>query len=192
MLDSGDRPHWARGALERRFRLLPLDTLDLPSSPGSARLILMAQPRALLPQENVALDRWVRGGGRVLLFADPMLTLDSAYPIGDRRRPQDIALLSPILARWGLVLRFDEGQPAGWRESAGRSLPVNLSGTLAIAPGGHDASCAIEDDALIANCRIGAGRAVIVADAALLEPRDDSDGRKARCLDQLLDEARGG
>jgi hypothetical protein len=187
MLDSRDRPHWAKAALERRFRLHPLDTLD---APGALRLIVMAQPRALLPPENVALDDWVRGGGRLLIFADPMLTFDSAYPVGDRRRPQDIALLSPILARWGLELRFDEAQPGGWRESAGRGLPVNLAGTLALIPGGHEARCTIGDGGLVARCGIGAGRALIVADAALMEPREDRDGGKARMLDGLLDEAR--
>ena len=50
----------------------------------------------------------MRGGGRVLLFADPMLTRHSAFALGDRRRPQDVVLLSPILARWRLELQFDE------------------------------------------------------------------------------------
>ena len=67
---------------------------------------MMIQPRPLSPQENVALDNWVAAGGRLLLFADPALTEDSAFAIGDRRRPQDVVLLSPILARWGLELEL--------------------------------------------------------------------------------------
>lgn len=191
MLAGPAKPHWVRLALERRYRLIPLDTLNIHgAAPASTRLLMMAQPRPLSPQENVALDRWVRGGGRLLLFADPMLTFDSVWPIGDRRRPQDIVLLSPILARWGLELRFDEAQPAGLREIAGRGLPVNLPGRLVSVPGGHDARCFLSDAGLVARCRIGAGGALIVADAALLESGGDDDGRRAAMLDRLLDEAR--
>jgi hypothetical protein len=116
-----------------------------------------------------------------------MLTADSTYALGDRRRPQDIVLLSPILARWGLELRFDEDQPAGEhdaaRESAGAALPVNLPGQFASRPGGHDARCAIVREGLVARCRIGRGRALIVADAALFEP-SDADGKRAAALDR--------
>lgn len=193
MLRTDAPPHWARRALEARYTLVARDTLVAP--PMDARFLLLAQPRPLAPQENVALDDWVRAGGRLLLFADPMLTADSAYGLGDRRRPQDIVLLSPILARWGLELRFDEGQPAGEhdaaRESAGAALPVNLPGQLAQRPGGHDAHCTILREGLVARCRIGRGSAVIVADAALFEP-SDADGRRAAALDALLDQAFAG
>ena len=187
LLQQDAPPHWARAVVERRHRIVPLDTLVRLEG---LRALLVAQPRALLPQENVALDRWVRGGGRVLLFADPMLTWDSAFPVRDRRRPQDVALLSPILARWGLDLRFDERQPAGLREIAGSALPVNLAGAFALRPGGV-ARCRITDAGLVAQCRIGAGRAVIVADSALLEPGENA-GAGAAALDSLMDRAFGG
>lgn len=185
LLASPEPPHWARGELEARYRILPLDTLP---GPRDLRFLLIAQPRPFSPDENVALDDWVRRGGRVLLFADPALTWDSQYPIGDRRRPQDVVLLSPILGRWGLELLFDDGQPGGERESAGNDLPVNLPGQLARRPGGVDAVCDIGPERLIARCRIGKGRALIVADAALLEPVDSPDSR-AESLRRLADEA---
>lgn len=187
LLDAGRQPSWVRQALEARYRLVPLDTLR-PSA--RLRLLLLAQPRPLAPQENVALDGWVRGGGRVLLFADPMLTWDSAFAIGDRRRPQDVVLLSPILSHWGLDLRFDESQPAGLREIVGSPLPVNLAGSLTLAPGGTG-QCHITDAGLVAECRIGAGKVVVVADAALLEPGDPT-GKAAPLLDSLLDRAFAG
>jgi hypothetical protein len=193
MLRADAPPHWARRVLEAHYTLVARDTLLAP--PLDARFLLLAQPRPLAPQENVALDDWVRAGGRLLLFADPMLTADSTYTLGDRRRPQDIVLLSPILARWGLELRFDEDQPAGEhdaaRENAGAALPVNLPGQFAPRPGGHDARCAIVREGLVARCRIGRGRALIVADAALFEP-SDADGKRAAALDSLLEAAFAG
>lgn len=185
MLATAQPDHWAREVLDAQFTVTPRDTLMLPA--GETRLI-MAQPRPLSPQENVALDTWVRGGGRVLLFADPMLTYESAFPLGDRRRPQDVALLSPILARWGLELRFDDAQPGGEREIAGTDFPVNLAGTLATVSGGHRSTCRIEQAGLVATCAIGRGAALIVADAALLEPADPN-GRRAAALRRLISSA---
>lgn len=174
------QPHtgWVRGALERRFELVPLDTLAAPEGSASLALddvdlALLAQPRALSPQENVALDEWVRAGGHALVFADPLLTSESRFAIGDRRRPQDVILLSPILARWGLELQFDPEQERGERTIATDlvALPVHLAGTLnRIEDGGTGAgACWIAYDRLFAQCAIGRGKATIVADAALFE-----------------------
>lgn len=177
-LDTRSAPHWARTALEQDFRLVPLDTLDRRSL-APLHQLLLAQPRALSGEENVALDDWVRGGGRVLLFADPMLTAQSRFPIGDRRRPQDVILLSPILHRWGLDLRFDEDQPPGERNVAG--IPVELAGTFAAVPpaGGAPARCTIVAAGLLADCAIGRGHALVVADAALLDPQRGSGAGRA-------------
>lgn len=131
---ADERPqHWALAALTSAGTLTPLDTLadasgNLPLPRDG--LLVLAQPRPLTPQENVALDRWVREGGSVLLFADPMLTAPSRYALGDPRRPQDTVLLSPILARWGLRLEFDDAQPADERLVATDfgAIPVALAG----------------------------------------------------------------
>lgn len=183
-LDAGQQPTWVRAELEHRFVLRSLDTLlDL----GGLHALLLAQPRPLDPAENVALDRWVRAGGRLLLFADPMLTAPSRFPIGDRRRPQDVVLLSPILTYWGLDLTFDEDQPAGLREIAGSGLRVDLAGRLARRPG---APCRIEREGLVAACTLGRGEVLVVADAAVLDIGDSSRWRGA-ALASLLDEAFG-
>lgn len=160
--------HWARRVLEQDFVLVPLDYLSAEAL-APHRLLLMAQPRGLSAEENVALDGWVRGGGHLLLFADPLMTGHSHFAIGDRRRPQDVALLSPILTHWGLELQFDEDQPAGLRMSAlaGQPIPVNLPGRLATVAG--DTPCRVLGEALVADCALGAGRVLIVADAALLD-----------------------
>lgn len=187
MLASTEQVHWARDVIEQHGKVVALDTLLGLSAYERA---IIAQPRPLAPEENVALDSWVRDGGHLLMFADPMLTGESAFPIGDRRRPQDVVLLSPILARWGLELRFDDAQAAGEREDAGAGLLVNLPGHFAAIPGGHEARCQLNEGALVARCRIGKGRAVIVADAALLEGSGDPGLRKNQ-FENLLDDAFG-
>ena len=173
--------HWAREVLERSYDLTPVDTLDAEGLAGK-RYLLLAQPRALSGSENVALDVWVREGGRVLLFADPLYTGHSEFGIGDRRRPQDVALLSPILARWGLALHFDDtaNDALHQRDTPYGSLPIEYAGTLRSAPSEHaDAECAFKAEALIADCSVGQGRALIVADATLLAEPDGEEALMA-------------
>lgn len=185
-LDGSGPPHWARTALEADHRLVPLDTL---STEGLGRLdrVIMAQPRPLAPAENVALDDWVRGGGRLLLLADPMLTEHSRFMVGDKRRPHDVALLSPILRRWGLELQFDEDQPEAERSVrfGGEAIPIQLAGEFQIIAAGAPADCAIESDSLIARCRIGKGVALVVADAAVLGAEREPGAAQAG-LDRLM------
>jgi hypothetical protein len=179
------RQSWVRQELENRFALEPLDTLDDASLAGIDRLVL-AQPRALSPSENVSLDGWVRRGGKLLLFADPMLTRHSRFPVGDRRRPQDVALLSPILAHWGLELLFDEGQGAGTRivEVQGMTLPVDLSGSFKLSRQG---SCTLMASGLLARCGIGKGRVLALADAAVLDdPESESLAGRRGALGKLI------
>ncbi|MFM6931632.1 MAG: Gldg family protein, partial [Novosphingobium sp.] len=124
-------PHWARGVLEARDAVVPLDRIAGDTLRG-VDLAVLAQPRPLAPDEMAALDRWVRGGGKLLLFADPMLTAHSIFPVGDKRRPQAIAMIDPLLAHWGLELGFDDAAAEGEAvvRAAGLSLPVNLPGAL--------------------------------------------------------------
>lgn len=179
--------HWAVSVLEERGALRPLDRVT--PLPQDLALLVMAQPRPLSPDENVVLDKWVRGGGRVLLFADPMLTQHSQFAIGDRRRPEGTVLLSPILARWGLTLQFDEAQPAGAQaiELFGQPVSVNLAGHFVPAAGASQ--CRVYAEGLAVRCRVGAGAVLAVADAALLEPAfGESAEHRAAVLDAMLDD----
>ena len=184
MLKTPARPHWAKAVLEARGGVVPVDSL---AQLRGFDTLVMAQPRPLSPEENVALDGWVRGGGRVLLLADPMLTAPSAFALGDRRRPQDVVLISPILARWGLRLDLVDGQPFGQQAQTlfDMAVPVNLPGRFALLEG---APCTLAAEGLAAECRVGKGRVLAIADAALLEQGDSSDeGARAALFDALLD-----
>ena len=188
-IEAQAKPHWARNALERRYRLVRLTDESL----GQLHDLLMAQPRALAPAENVALDEWVRGGGRLLLFADPLLTEHSAFPLGDKRRPQGAALLSPILAHWGLELVFDDGQSQGEREVEllGAKLPVEQAGRFELAAPAAEPACKLLARGLAVRCEIGRGQALIVADAALLDREGTDLAHRADVLLQLAAEAYG-
>lgn len=166
--DAGSAPHWAASALESRYRVEPLDILA-PDALAGIDVLLLAQPRILTPAENVALDDWVRAGGHTLVMADPRLVGDYGFPLGDPRRPLDTAMLSPILGRWGLELTHD---PAA---DTVRTVPMG-SAQMAVAAAGafrllasEDASCSLALEGLLARCRVGEGRVVLLADATLLE-----------------------
>jgi hypothetical protein len=175
--------HWARAQLEARYTLRPLDTLSADSLAG-LDFLLLAQPRALSGPENVALDAWVRDGGLLLLFADPLLTGESRFPIGDRRRPQGAVLLSPILDHWGLRLEFDDSRPEGLVLADGR-IPVNLPGAFV-----SNGDCIVESDGILARCAVGKGRVLAVADSALLDLYEPHAAAPA-ALDWLLGESFG-
>jgi len=188
LLGGRGASHWARDQIETRFTVEPLDTL-MDQNLAAVNILLLAQPRALSAEENVALDAWVRGGGRLLLFADPMLTGETRFAIGDRRRPQDVILLSPILSHWGLELQFDVDRPAGvaTAEVDGMAIPVDLAGHLVPR---SDSGCEAAADGVLARCRIGQGQVVVLADAALLDLHNPPAGSPA-ALDWLIEQTFG-
>ncbi len=171
MLEDEGETDWVRTELEKEFELVPLDTLEADALEGLDR-VLLAQPRALAPSENVAFDRYLADGGKAVIMADPMLTRHSEFGIGDRRRPQDVVLLSPIFQRLGVELLFDEGQRQGERimQQSGQEFPVNLAGRFeARESGASSRSCFVLEDGLLAQCVNGGGEAYLYADAALLD-----------------------
>lgn len=184
---------WPRAVIERQHRLVPLNTLAGGGALDGVDAVMLVQPRPLTPGENVALDRWVRDGGHALVFADPMLTEDSRFGLGDKRRPQDVALLSPILSRWGLELLVDDADPDGERvieDPLAGGVPVHLPGRLRAIEGTGEAAdqCTTGAGALIARCRIGRGKVTVVADAALFEHASESpDAVREAALERLVD-----
>ena len=164
------KPHPVYARLQTRYDIRPLDNFDtLNKSPVS--LVLLAQPRALGPSELVKLDAWVRAGGRILILADPALQWGSLYPLGDKRRPLFTSLLSPLFSHWGLelVLPMTDEQAVVLREVDGLSIRTQTPGEWLPKTGKVSATCAIASHRLLADCRIGKGRALLVADADLLD-----------------------
>lgn len=190
---------WQRAALERAYTLEPLDTLspipglgpDAPETDPLAGLtrIAIIQPRGLSPADNVALDGWVRAGGRLLMVLDPALTGDYDLPLGDPRRPVDSALIPPVVGRWGLAVRFDEAQePAvAERALAKAVLPLALAGEVTITDPAA-AACTLLAGGAAARCRVGEGTVTLVADAALFE-HPELGGEGAARLIAVLAEA---
>lgn len=189
-----DRPlPWPRVAIEQHHRLVPIDTIAGEGALDGIDALMLVQPRPLSPGENVALDQWVREGGQALLFADPVLTEESRFALGDKRRPQDVALLSPILSRWGLELQFDETGQEGEQlveDAVAGPVPVHMAGRLRLVQGASEAAdqCELGAQALIARCRIGKGKVTVIADAALFELADNEpDNLRRAALARLVD-----
>ncbi len=171
---------WQRTALARSYALEPLDTLspipalaaDQPEIDPLAglRRIAIIQPRGLSASDNVALDSWVRAGGRLLLVLDPALTGEYDLPLGDPRRPVDTALIPPVVARWGLAVSFDEDQAVAVTSArlGETALPLALSGAVTIIDP-KAADCTLLASGAAARCRVGRGEVTLIADAALFE-----------------------
>jgi hypothetical protein len=176
-LQGGGSP--ALKALDTRYRVVPISVTDRTEL-GKGRLLLMARPLAQPAEDLVALNQWVRNGGRVLLLADPMLEWPSSRPLGDPLRPPPIFMDTGLLAHWGL--RLDAPDERGVRaEKLGGYDVVTMS------PGALHGGCDISADGLVAHCRIGKGAATVVADADLLDTQN-LGGRAAHNLDGLLSE----
>lgn len=164
------KPHPVYARLQQRYDVQPLDSFDVLAD-KKLSLLVLAQPRALAPAELVQLDNWVRGGGRLLVLADPALQWGSLYSIGDKRRPLFTSLLSPLFSHWGieLVLPMTDEQAMVLREVDGVTIRTQTPGEWLSKAGGAGADCDIADNKLVADCVVGKGRAILVADADLLD-----------------------
>ena len=165
--------------LEERYKLVPISVTD-PTELAKGRLLLMAHPLAQPAEDLVALDDWVRRGGRVLLLADPMLEWPSNRPLGDPLRPPPMFMDMGLLAHWGLKLDSPDERGPARRNLGGFDI-------LTVSPGSLSGRCQISPDRLVARCAVGQGEATVVADADLLNA--DALGRAARHnLDGVLSE----
>jgi hypothetical protein len=163
-LQSGGSPALTR--LQQRYRVRPIGVADAASL-GKGRLLLMAQPRAQPAEALVELDRWVRGGGHVLLLADPRLDWPSERPLGDLLRPPPMFADTGLLGHWGLTLAGPD------------SVELGDPGMLR-----SQGNCELAEEAATAHCRIERGRATVIADADFINAETpDSDG-----LDRLVAE----
>ena len=151
----------AMKALGARYRVVPISVTGAAEL-AKGRLLLMAHPLAQPAEDLVALDEWVRGGGRVLLLADPVLEWPAERPLGDPMRPPPMFTDTGLLAHWGLRLDASDRPGKGIEELGGFRVVTR-------SPGRLYGSCDLGDDRFVASCRIGKGEAVVVADADFLD-----------------------
>jgi hypothetical protein len=176
-IDGGGSP--TLKALQSRYRVLPISVTSAAEL-SKAPLLLMAHPPAQTPENLLALDAWVRNGGRVLLLADPMLEWPSSRPLGDPLRPAPMFMDTGLLAHWGLKLDAPDRRGPEVRRLGGLDV-------LTVSPGRLSGKCDVSPDGLVAHCPLGRGEATIVADADLLDSQDLGPGA-AHNLDGLLGE----
>jgi len=166
-------------ALETRYRVRPVATTDAKTL-SQARVLLMAHPLAQPAEALVDLDRWVRGGGRLLLLADPALDWHSDLPLGDSRRAPPAFADTGLLSHWGLRLDAPDERGPMQRRVGGHEI-------LTVSPGTLTGRCAITRDRAVARCRIGQGQVTVVADADFLNV-EDLDGPIEQNLGAMLAE----
>lgn len=149
--------------LEQTHRIALVDSLADHVPPAGAALLL-AHPRALAPRDLVAIDAFVRGGGRAVILADALSGWPAPHPTGDSRNPPVTSLLTPLLDHWGITLgAAPAGEAAAQGVDAGdRRLRLFSAGRFE-APG-----CTTQASRHIAHCGIGAGEVWLVGDADLL------------------------
>lgn len=155
----------ALAALEARMPVAFVDSLVDNPPPAGGRLLL-AHPRALAPRELVAIDAFVRGGGRAVILADALSQWPPAFPLGDSRNPPVTSLLTPLLDHWGLKL-------AGAEAGDNRMVDVDVGvRRLRLASAGRfdplPPGCTSQANGRVAHCRIGEGEVWLVGDADLL------------------------
>lgn len=146
--------------LGEAYRVSPISVTS-PSELAIGNLLLMAHPQAQTAENLVALDDWVRRGGRVLILADPLLEWPSKRPLGDPLRPSPMFMDTGLLAHWGL--RLDAP-----RERGEQIRNLGSYRIVTVSPGHLAGTCDVRDDGLEARCTIGKGHAIIVADADFL------------------------
>ena len=165
MITAGAADDPALARLEVAGPVLLVDSLvDHVPQPG-ARL-LIAHPRALAPRELVAIDLFVRGGGRAVVLADALSGWPSAYALGDPRNPPVTSLLTPLLDHWGVTLAAapaDQSQVQAV-DVDGARLNLFSAGRLERLP----STCRAFAGRRIAHCRIGEGEVWLVGDADLI------------------------
>ncbi|MFM6854539.1 MAG: Gldg family protein, partial [Sphingopyxis sp.] len=158
--------------LRAQYAVRPVDAVDAALL-AQSDVILLAHPAALPPQQLVAIDAWVRAGGAAVVLADPLSHWPPVHPLGDPRNPPITSLLTPLLAHWGLVLDAPQGLVPRMTQVVvdGQRLRLFSAGQWRLT-GPQCAIVPVVPAAVhtVAECRIGRGRALLVADADWLHP----------------------
>ncbi len=165
MIAAGARDDPALARIDAAGPVALVDSLvDHVPPPGGT--LLLAHPRALAPRELVAVDAFVRGGGRAVILADALSGWPAPRPLGDPRNPPVTSLLTPLLDHWGVTLG---AAPVG--ETAAQAYDVDGFRLRLFSAGRFERlppGCSVFAGRRIAHCPIGAGEVWLVGDADLL------------------------
>ena len=170
-----------RASLESDFDLLGIAATG-EQELAQGDLLLMAHARAQTSENLVALDDWVRAGGRLLLLADPGFAIDRGPPTLGGDYPPPFFTDTGLLGHWGLLLE-------GPLDFGTATLEIEGVEVLTRAPGTFRKvgdECELEADGFIADCTIGKGRALIVADADFIIEADEAGAANRQALQALL------
>jgi hypothetical protein len=180
-LDAAASP--ALTALQGRYRVAPISVTDTATL-ARHRLLLMAQPRAQPGEMLVALDHWVRSGGRAAILADPVLEWPTSKPLGDLTRPPPAFSDTGLLGHWGLQLEAPETLGPATFEAEGKPVHTFSPGTLRAG----NSNCKIAAGGLVARCRVGKGQAIVIGDADFLNVQGRRKPARSANLEFLLRE----
>jgi ABC-type uncharacterized transport system involved in gliding motility auxiliary subunit len=100
-------PEWIlHSELRNRFdlRTLPFDVKEIPNE---IEALLVVHPRNLPENTARAIDVFMRRGGRLLAFLDPLSPFDNKGPVGMFVAPQS-SNLEPLLSAWGIQFTADK------------------------------------------------------------------------------------
>ncbi len=155
--------------LRQLFEIQKLSN-DMESVPEDLDVLVVVHPKDLPQRVLYAIDQFVLGGGRALVFVDPFAEADQANPMGlpPGGSRSDIA---PLLDTWGLALADDtvaadlRYAPRVRTERDGRVITVDYPVWMNLPPEGFNA-----DDLVTADL----GN-VVLATAGVLE-RGERDG----------------
>ncbi|TFY92039.1 ABC transporter [Pseudomonas kairouanensis] len=86
--------------LHRHFDVLELEP-DADHVPARTKALMVVHPRRLPEQTLYAVDQFVLGGGKVMMFIDPQ----SNRQLEETRSP---AVLDGLLASWGVAMKSDK------------------------------------------------------------------------------------
>jgi hypothetical protein len=165
MIAEGANEDPALARLEAAGPVSLVDSL-VDNVPPRGGALLLAHPRALAPQELVAIDAFVRGGGRAVVLADALSGWPARHPLGDPRNPPVTSLLTPLLDHWGVALG---AAPIG--EAQAQAVDVDGARLRLFSAGRFDRlppHCRAYAGRRIAMCPVGAGEAWLIGDADLL------------------------
>jgi hypothetical protein len=182
-----------------RYEMEAVDSLEGLGS-SETDIVMLVQPRAMAPADLADLDDWIRKGGDAIIMTDPDLLWPSAFPLGDPQRPLSSGLLSPLLKHWGLEL-VSQNKPATAVEleyADHKIATIGIGGFEVLElDTANEVACKFSETGFIAQCQIGAGRVILVADADFLHEQlwtndnqwqESGESDAMRFVDTLIDQ----